>query len=120
MDVNIVAISGNLSTDVELHRDSLGTAVAHFTIGVNRRYRPNRGICIQEEHCFVRIVAFGKIAELCQQYLKKGAGCFIKGCLKQEATENKQGKREQHTRVCVEDIKFLNKNEQKNEPNGNC
>lgn len=114
MDINVVMVSGNLTADVEFKQIVSGTAVAHFTVAVNRKYRSTTGI--KEEKCFVRVVAFGKIAELCSERLRKGSGCFVKGRLRQENWEDKAGIKQQRTRVCVEDIKFFEKGEPKGEP----
>lgn len=106
MDINIVVISGNLTADVELIRIVSGTPVANFTVAVNRRFRDNSNQ-LKEERCFISVIAYGKIAELCSERLFKGAGCFIKGRLRQEKWEDKEGQKQHRTRVCVEDIKFL-------------
>lgn len=105
MDVNIVVISGNLTADVELKHIVSGTSVANFTVAINHKYRDANGP--KEETCFVRAVAFGKIADVCSQHLHKGSGCFIKGRLRQEKWEDKEGQKQSRTRVYVEDIKFL-------------
>ena len=117
MDVNVVAVSGNLTADVEFKQITTGNAVVHFTVAVNRKYRSTAGL--KDEKCFVRVVAFGKIAELCNERLHKGSGCFIKGRLRQENWEDKEGQKQQRTLVCVEDIKFFEKGETVKERDGN-
>jgi len=112
MDVNVVMVSGNLTHDVKLEHLIAGTTIAQFTLAVNHKQRTASGF--KEETCFVRAVAFGNIAELCSQYLRKGAGCFIKGRLRQEKPEGPEDRQKSRTRVYIEDIKFFDKKKDKN------
>lgn len=69
---NKVILIGNLTKDPEIHYTPSGTAVANFSLAVNRRYK--QGDEVKEEVCFVDIVVFGKQAENSGKYLSKGRG----------------------------------------------
>jgi single-strand DNA-binding protein len=69
--VNKVMLIGNLTRDVELRHTKEGTPVGSFGLATNRNWTQDSGEK-REETDFHRIVAWGKLAELCEKYLKKG------------------------------------------------
>ena len=88
---NKVLLLGNLTRDPQLKQLPGGTTqVSEFGLAVNRRYKTAQGED-REETLFVDCAAFGKQAEVIQQYCKKGKALFIEGRLKFDTWEDKQG-----------------------------
>jgi len=79
--LNKVFLIGNLTRDPELRYVPSGSAVANFSIAVNRTYT-TQAKEKKEEVCFVRIVTWSRLAEICGEYLTKGSGVFVEGRLK--------------------------------------
>ncbi|MCI0369930.1 MAG: single-stranded DNA-binding protein [candidate division NC10 bacterium] len=103
---NRVIVMGNLTRDPELRYTPSGAAVTSFGLGINRRFRDSSG-APKEEVTFVEIVAWGKQAELCTEYLKKGRLVLIEGRLRQERWESREGESRSAVKVVAERIQFL-------------
>lgn len=104
---NKVILMGNLTKDPELRYTPNGTAVASFSLAVNRRYK--QGDEFKEEVCYIDIVVFGKQAENCGQYLGKGHGIIIDGRLQQRRWETADGQKRSKHEVVAQSIRFLSK-----------
>ena len=104
---NKVILMGNLTRDPQLRYLPSQQAVADFGIAVNRKWRTPDGQD-REEVMFVDCSAWGKQAELINQYFQKGKPIFIEGRLKLDSWEDKQGggKRSKHT-VVIENFQFV-------------
>ena len=89
---NKVLIMGNLTRDPELRYIPSGAAVANFTVAVNRTYKDTAGEK-KEEVSFVRVVVWGKMAEVCGEYLSKGRPVFVEGRLKSRNWEAQDGQK---------------------------
>lgn len=96
---------GNLTRDPELRYIPSGTAVCTFTIATNRTYVSEGER--REEADFHRVVAWGKLAELCNQLLKKGHRVFVAGRLQNRSWETADGQTRQTTEVVIEDMILL-------------
>ena len=89
-NLNKVFLMGNLTRDIELkHTPSNNTAVANIGIAVNRKYRV--GDENREETTFVDCEAWGRTAEVMQQYLRKGRPVLVEGRLKLDQWQDKDG-----------------------------
>lgn len=107
MNYNRVTIAGNLTRDVELHYTPKGTAVAKLGIAVNRNWTAESGEK-KEEVTFVDVDVFGRTAENCGQYLKKGRGVFVEGRLKLDSWDDKQtGQKRSRLGVIAESVQFI-------------
>ena len=102
---NRVILAGNLVRDPELRYTPGGTAVASFTIAVNRRYRQDEEL--REEVSYFDIVAYGKQAETVSSYLKKGRSVLLEGRLQQRRWETQEGDRRSKIEVVASSIQFL-------------
>lgn len=102
---NKVMLMGNLTRDPEVRYTPSGMAVADLRLAVNRRYRTADGQ-EHEETCFVNVTVWGKQAETCKQYLKKGRPVFIEGRLKFDEWE-KDGQKFNRLSVVAERVQFL-------------
>lgn len=104
---NSVHLMGNLSRDPELRFLPNGKAVANFSIAMNHKWKTESGEQ-KEDVCFCDITVWGKTAENCAQYLKKGRPVFVSGRLKQETWDDKQtGAKRSKLGVVAETVQFL-------------
>ena len=76
-----VIIAGNVGRDAEMRYTPSGQAVASFSVATNRQYTASSGEQVKETIWF-RISAWGKQAEVCNQYLQKGRQVLVEGTLK--------------------------------------
>lgn len=104
---NQVILLGNLTRDPQLRYLPSQTAVVDFGMAVNRKWRDPQGQD-REEVMFIDCSAFGKQAEVINQYCQKGRLLFIQGRLKLDTWEDKQGggKRSKHT-VVVDSFQLM-------------
>ena len=107
---NKVILAGNLTRDPELRYTPKGTAVARFTLAVNRVWRTETGEN-KEEVSFIDVDAFGRQAENIGKYMKKGRPLLVEGRLKQDTWEDKttQQKRTK-LMVVLESFSFIDSN----------
>lgn len=106
-NLNKVLLLGNLTRDPELRYTPKGTAVADIALAINRVWN-NEQNQRQEETTYVDITLWGRQAELAQQYLSKGRGCFIEGRLQMDTWEDKQtGQKRSKLKVVAENLQFL-------------
>ena len=103
---NKVLLIGNLTRDPELRYVPSGTAVATFTIAVNRVYTSQAGEK-KEEVSFIRIVVWGRRAEVCGEYLSKGSPVFIEGRLQSRSWEGQDGQKRSTMEVVADNVQFL-------------
>lgn len=102
---NRVELIGNLTRDPELRYTPNGAAVCTFGIATNRIYVTEGEK--KEEVDFHRLVAWNKLAELCNQLLKKGNKVFISGRLQTRSWEGNDGNQRQTTEIVIEDMILL-------------
>lgn len=102
---NRVELIGNLTRDPEMRYTPSGAAVATFSIATNRTFVTDGEK--KEEVDFHRCVAWNKLAELCQQLLKKGNRVFVSGRLQNRSWEDKDGGQRNTTEIVIEDMLLL-------------
>lgn len=78
MYLNKVYVLGNLTRDPEMKAMPTGSNVTNFSVATNRVYKDNNG-AKQEQVEYHNVVVFGKSAELCNQYLRKGQSVLVEG-----------------------------------------
>ncbi len=100
--LNRVILIGRLTRDPELRYLQNGTAVASFTLAVNRKYN-------REETDFIDIVVWRGLAENCANYLGKGRLAAVEGRLQIRSYEDKEGIRRKAIEVVADDVRFLDK-----------
>lgn len=105
--LNRVTLIGNLTRDPELKYTPQGTAVCTFSIATNREWTDSSGQK-QEGVEFHRIVAWGKLGEICSQLLVKGQKAFVEGRLQTRAWKTQEGNDRQVTEVVIEEMIALN------------
>jgi len=97
---------GNLTWDPELRHTEKGTPVASFALATNRNWTQESGEK-REETDFHRIVAWGKLAELCEKYLKKGRKVYVEGRLHSHSWTDNTGVQKAVTEIIIDDMVML-------------
>jgi len=105
MQLNKVLLAGNLTRDPELRYTPQGTAVCTMSLALNRNYKSGEGS--KQEVCYVRVVAWAKLAEICGQYLAKGRPVFIEGRLQSRSWQTQDGSKRNTLEVVAVNIQFL-------------
>jgi len=104
--VNKVILIGRLGGDPEVRYTSNGGAVANFTMATNESWVGKDGQK-QEKTEWHRIVAWGKLGEICGQYLAKGRQAFIEGKLQTREWQDKEGGKRYTTEIVAQNVQFL-------------
>ncbi|WP_047155065.1 single-stranded DNA-binding protein [Aneurinibacillus tyrosinisolvens] len=104
MSINHVVEVGRLTKDPELRYTQQATAVCSFYLAVDRRVPNSQG---EREADFLPVVVFGKQAENCAQYLKKGSQAGIDGRLQSRSYDNKEGKKVFVIEIVADYVQFL-------------
>lgn len=115
--VNKVILIGNVGKDPDVKFTPGGQAVANFTIACNEQWKDKAG-AKQERVEWVRIVAWGKLAELCGQYLQKGRQVYIEGKMQTREWTDKENVKKWTTEVVAKEVTFLGKGEGRAETGG--
>lgn len=105
MNLNKVFIIGNLTRDVELRNTPSGQSVANFGVATNRVWTNASGQKQQEVE-FHNVVVWGKMAELCNQYLAKGRLVFVEGRIKTRSWVDANEQKRTKTEIIAENINF--------------
>ena len=108
VNVNKVLLVGNLTKDPELRYTPQGTAVATLRIAVNTPFKDKNGEAKQDT-CFVNVIAWGQLAEICNQYLEKGRSVFVEGRLVSRSWKNSEGKSRSVIEVRATSVQFMPK-----------
>lgn len=111
--LNRVQLIGRLGKDPESKFTPTGKKVAHFSLAVSQKW--NTGGESKEYTEWVNIEAWGRLGEVCQEYLKKGSLVYLEGRLKTDRYEDKEGETKYYTKVVALSLQFLDKKE-KDEP----
>jgi single-strand DNA-binding protein len=106
VSLNKVMLIGNLTRDPELRYIPSGQAVTTFTIAVNRTFNSKAGEK-KEEVCFIRIVVWARLAEICNEYLKKGRSVFVEGRIQTRSWDGPDGNKRYSTEVVADNVQFL-------------
>ena len=104
--LNKTFLIGNLTRDPELRYIPSGTAVASFGLAVNRTYTNSDGEKV-DDVCYIDIVAWNRLAEICGQYLTKGKPVFVEGRLQMNSWEQEDGKKRSKLELVAQNIQFL-------------
>ena len=104
--VNQVILIGNLGADPEQRQAASGSAVTNFSVATSSRWKDSAGQQ-QEETEWHRIVAFGRLAEICGQYLAKGSKVYIEGRLQTNKWEDRDGNTRYTTEIIARIMKML-------------
>lgn len=104
--LNKALIIGNLGADPEVRYTQSNTALATFNIATTEKYRDANGE-MKENTEWHRIVAWGRLAELAQQYLRKGSPVYIEGSIQTRQWEDKEGQKRYTTEIKATSMQLL-------------
>lgn len=103
---NKVILLGNLTRDIELRYAQSGQPIAKFGMAINRKFGGADGEQ-RESTCFVDLTAFGKQAEILNQYVGKGSQLFVEGRLEYSTWDGQDGQKRSKLEVVVENFQFV-------------
>lgn len=109
MYLNKVFVLGNLTRDPELRSLPNGGQVASFGLATNRVYKDKDGNK-KESAEFHNIVVFGKQADICAQYIKKGNTVLVEGRIQTRSWDDKDGQKKYKTEIVADRVQFGPKN----------
>ncbi|MFA5133465.1 MAG: single-stranded DNA-binding protein [Patescibacteria group bacterium] len=106
MNLNRAMLIGNLTRDPEVRKTPSGQSVANFSIATNRVWNGNDG---QKQTAvdYHNIVAWGKLADICSQYLRKGKKVYVEGRLQTRDWEGQDGVKRSRTEIVLENMIML-------------
>jgi single-strand DNA-binding protein len=119
--VNKVILVGNATKDSETRYLPNGGAVTNFSIATSEQWKDKTSGENQERTEYHRIVAFGKLAEICGEYIKKGTKVYVEGKLQTKSWEDKQQVKHYTTEINCNEMQLLGSNPssgQQNAPRG--
>lgn len=97
---------GNLGQDPETRYTQNGAAVTNFSIATSERWKDTLGEQ-KEQTEWHRIVAFGRLAEICSEYLHKGSKVYIEGRIQNRSWDDKDGNKKYITEIVAREMKML-------------
>ena len=107
--INKVILVGRLGKDPEIRSTPGGTSVAKFTLATDERFTDKAGER-QERTEWHNITAWGKLGEICGQYLKKGKLVYIEGSIRTDSWDDKEsGQKKYRTEIVAKDMKMLDR-----------
>lgn len=112
--LNKVQIIGRLGRDPETRFTPKGTKVTNFSVAVGRRWRNKDGE-VKEDTDWFNVVAWGRLAEVCQEYLSKGRLVYIEGRLQTDRYEV-EGETRYSTKVVARNMQMLERKPEEPEP----
>jgi single-strand DNA-binding protein len=104
--VNKVILVGNLGRDPELSYLPSGQSVAKFSLATTRAYKDKNGE-LKEETEWHNIVAWGKLGEICAQYLTKGRQAYVEGRIQSRTWEGRDGQKRTSVEIVAQDVQML-------------
>lgn len=105
MNLNRALVAGRLTADPQLRSTTGGQSVGTFSVATGRTWTDKAGQK-QEQTEYHNIVVWGRQAELCAQYLKKGALVLIEGRLQTRTWQDQQGQNRRTTEIIAEAVQF--------------
>ena len=104
--MNKAILIGNLGRDPEFNRSQDGSAIAKFSIATSEKWKDKETGEPQERTEWHRITAFGKLAEICREFLSKGRQVCIEGRIQTSSWE-KDGDKRYSTEIIASNMKML-------------
>lgn len=107
-DLNKVQITGRLGASPEMRYTAQGSAITTFRVASNRSWRNTEGETHEETEWF-RVVAWDRLAEVCNEWLDKGVRVYVEGRLQTRQWQNQEGQRRSMTEVVASDLIILDR-----------
>ena len=105
MNLNKVFLIGRLTQEVDFRFLPSGTSIATLNLATNRVFKDKTGN-LREEVEYHKVIAWGKLADLCRQYLNKGRLVFVEGRIKSRNWLDSQGNKRISYEIIAENIRF--------------
>jgi len=109
--VNKAMLIGNLGDDPELRYTGSGTAVCNMSLATNETYTDDDGNEVQNTE-WHDVVAWGRLGEICNEYLQKGSQVYFEGKLQTRSWEDQDDNTRYSTEVKAQEMMFLDSNRQ--------
>ena len=104
--VNKVILVGNLGKDPELRYTGSGTAVCNFSLATNESYKNAEGEMVEKTE-WHNLVVWSRLAEICNEYLKKGSQAYFEGSLQTRSYDDRDGNKKDTTEIKVREMMML-------------
>ncbi len=104
--MNKIIVIGNLGRDPEMRYTPNGQSVTSFSVASNRKYTTSSGEHKEETEWF-NVSAWGKLSELCNQYLTKGSQVYVEGRLHSRTFQGRDGQQRFVNEINLTDVQFL-------------
>jgi single-strand DNA-binding protein len=105
MSLNKILLIGNLGADPEVRYTPAGKPITSFRMATNRRYKVEGEV--REETEWFSVVAFGRMAEICSEFLKKGKSIFVEGRMQTRSWVDAEGAKHFRSQVIVESMRMI-------------
>ncbi len=105
--VNKVILLGNLGADPEVRYTTSGTAVANFNVATSEEWKDRTSGEKQSRTDWHRVVAFGRLGEICGEFLHKGKQVYLEGRLQTRSWEDKDGNTRYTTEIVAREMQML-------------
>lgn len=109
--INRVTLIGNLGADPELRSTGGGTSICTFTVATSESWTDKQSGEKQERTEWHRAKAFGRLAEICGEYLKKGRQVYVEGSIRTDKYTDKEGVERYATDIIADKMQMLGSNE---------
>lgn len=117
--VNKLIAIGNLGQDPDTRYIPSGAAVTTFSIAVSEQWKDKQTGETKERTEWINVEVWGKLAEICSEYLRKGSQCYVEGKLQTDSWEDKDtGQKKYRTKVRADQVQFLGGGGSRNERAG--
>jgi len=104
--LNKAQIIGNLGKDPELRTTQGGTSVCNFSIATTDKYKNKEGEWVENTE-WHNVVVWGKLADICSQYLHKGKQVYIEGKIQTRSWDDQDGNKKYMTEIVASEMKML-------------
>ena len=106
--INKAIIVGNLGRDPEVRYTANGNAIANITVATTESWKDKQSGERQEKTEWHRVVFFGRLAEIAEEYLKKGAQVYIEGSIRTQKWQDKESGQDRYTtEIVARDMQML-------------
>jgi len=105
--VNKVILVGNLGKDPESRAMPSGGAVSNFSVATSESWKDKNTGQPQERSEWHKVAVFGKLAEICNEYLRKGSKVYIEGSLRTRKWQDQSGQDRYTTEIVATEMQML-------------
>lgn len=106
-DLNLCQFIGRLGSDPEERYMPSGDPVSNFSIAVGEKWRDKQSGQTKEKTTWIRVVSFGRLAEICTQYLHKGKQVYVSGKWQEREWQDREGNNRKTVELFLQDMQML-------------